>query len=234
MAAALRHAGRTEHATRCCGRTGRSGSHQAAVRGLPGRVASAWSGGGWQPSGQRCHRGMRHRQQCAPSRRRARTRRSETRRPDGVCSRSVIGAPLIEAHTPAAMDGSHFAPFIGDRHTEQGSLCVLGRRRSGRNCCAHPPPATRRPERSGVEWSGDQRDSVPRPPRRAAHRRPGPGQRQRYSPRCASFPIPRKYPAGQPTLYRVLPRSGSPERSAARFPSYPAGNICPAIMGRQR
>ena len=56
MAAALRHAGRTEHATRCCGRTGRSGSHQAAVRGLPGRVASAWSGGGWQPSGQRCHR----------------------------------------------------------------------------------------------------------------------------------------------------------------------------------
>ena len=37
--------------------------------------------------------GMRHRQQCAPSRHRARTRRSETRRPDGVCSRSVIGAP---------------------------------------------------------------------------------------------------------------------------------------------
>ena len=41
MAAALRHAGRTEHATRCCGRTGRSGSHQAAVRALPGRLASA-------------------------------------------------------------------------------------------------------------------------------------------------------------------------------------------------
>ncbi len=56
MAAALRHAGRTEHATRCCERTGRSGSHQAAVRGLPGRMASAWSGGGRQPSGQRCHR----------------------------------------------------------------------------------------------------------------------------------------------------------------------------------
>ena len=37
--------------------------------------------------------GMRHRQQCAPSRRRARTRRSETRRPDGACSRSMIGAP---------------------------------------------------------------------------------------------------------------------------------------------
>jgi hypothetical protein len=37
--------------------------------------------------------GMRHRQQCAPSRHRARTRRSETRRPDGVCSRSVIGVP---------------------------------------------------------------------------------------------------------------------------------------------
>src|SRR4029079_16948703 len=50
------------------------------------------------------------------------------------------------------MDASHFPLFIGDRHTEQGSLCVLGRRRSGRNCCAHPPPATRRPERSGVEW----------------------------------------------------------------------------------
>jgi hypothetical protein len=49
MAAALRHAGRTEHATRWYGRTGRSGSHQAAVRGLPGRVASARSGGGWQP-----------------------------------------------------------------------------------------------------------------------------------------------------------------------------------------
>src|ERR1700750_1936178 len=58
------------------------------------------------------------------------------------------------AHTPADMDGSHFPLFIGDRHTEQGSLCVLGRRRSGRNCCAHPPPATRRPERSGVEISG--------------------------------------------------------------------------------
>jgi len=52
------------------------------------------------------------------------------------------------------MDGSHFPLFIGDRHTEQGSLCVLGRRRSGRNCCAHPPPATRRPERSGVGISG--------------------------------------------------------------------------------
>jgi len=52
----------------------------------------------------------------------------------------------------AAMDGSHFPPFTGDRHTEQGSLCVLDRRRSGRNCCAHPPPATRRPERNGVEW----------------------------------------------------------------------------------
>jgi hypothetical protein len=93
MAAALRHAGRTEHATRCCGRTGRSGSHQAAVRGLPGRVATAWSGSGWQPSGQRCHRRHAARQQCAPSRHRARTRRSETRRPDRVCSRSVIGAP---------------------------------------------------------------------------------------------------------------------------------------------
>jgi hypothetical protein len=93
MAAALRHAGRTEHATRCCGRTGRSGSHQAAVRGLPGRVASARSGGGWQPSGHDAIGGMRHRQQCAPSRYRARTRRSETRRPDDACSRSVIGAP---------------------------------------------------------------------------------------------------------------------------------------------
>src|ERR1700761_5691805 len=51
------------------------------------------------------------------------------------------------AHTPADMDGSHFPLLIGDRHTEQGSLCVLGRRRSGRNCCAHPPPATRR-----LEW----------------------------------------------------------------------------------
>ena len=85
--------------------------------------------------------------------------------------------------------------------------------------------ASDEPERSGVEWSGNQRDSVPRPPRRAAHRRPGPGQRQRHSPRCASFPIPRQYPPGQPTLYRVLPRSGSPERSAARLPSCPAGNI---------
>ena len=66
---------------------------RAAVRGLPGRVASAWSGGGWQPSGQRCHRRHAARQQCAPSRHRARTRRSETRRPDGVCSRSVIDAP---------------------------------------------------------------------------------------------------------------------------------------------
>jgi hypothetical protein len=56
---------------------------------------------------------------------------------------------------------SHFAPFIGDRHTEQGSLCVLGRRRFGRNCCAHPPPATRRPERSGVEWSGVGISGIP-------------------------------------------------------------------------
>ena len=76
-----------------CGRTGRSGPHQAAVRGLPGRVASARSGGGWQPSGHDAIGGMRHRQQCAPSRHRARTRRAETRRPDGACSRSVIGAP---------------------------------------------------------------------------------------------------------------------------------------------
>src|ERR1700750_896354 len=68
------------------------------------------------------------------------------------------------------MDGSHFPLFIGDRHTEQGSLCVLGRRRSGRNCCAHPPPATRRPERSGVEISGIPAlapRGVPPPPRRA-------------------------------------------------------------------
>ena len=65
MAAALRHAGRTEHATRCCGRTGRSGSHQAAVRGLPGRVASTRSGGGWQPAASDAIGGMRHRQQCA-------------------------------------------------------------------------------------------------------------------------------------------------------------------------
>jgi hypothetical protein len=49
--------------------------------------------------------GMRHRQQCAPSRHRARTRRSETRRPDGVCSRSVIGAPADRAHTPARLRG---------------------------------------------------------------------------------------------------------------------------------
>ena len=89
-------------------------------------------------------------------------------------------------------------------------------------------------EAAGAEWSGNQRDSVPRPPPRAAHRQPGPGQCQRHSPRCTSFPIPRQYPPGQPTLYRVLPRPGSPERSAARLPSYPAGNICPAIMGRQR
>ena len=33
--------------------------------------------------------------------------------------------------------------------------------------------------------SGDRRDCVPRPPRRAAHRRPGPGQRQGHSPRRA-------------------------------------------------
>jgi PPOX class probable F420-dependent enzyme len=31
-------------------------------------------------------------------------------------------------------------------------------------------------EAAGAERSGDQRDSVPRPPRRAAQRRPGPGQ----------------------------------------------------------
>lgn len=44
--------------------------------------------------------GMRHRQQCAPSRHPARTRRSETRRPDGVCSRSVIGAPPDRSAQP--------------------------------------------------------------------------------------------------------------------------------------
>ena len=74
----------------------------------------------------------------------------------GTLPRTVRNQTLLKAraHTAAAMDGSHFPPFICDRHTEQGSLCVLGRRRSGRNCCAHPPPATRRPERSGVGISG--------------------------------------------------------------------------------
>ena len=60
---------------------------------IPGRVASARSGGGWQPRASDAIGGMRYRQQWAPSRHRARTRRSETRRPDGACSCSVIGAP---------------------------------------------------------------------------------------------------------------------------------------------
>ena len=59
---------------------------------------------------------------------------------------------------------------------------------------------------AGAEWSGDQRDSVPRPPRRAAHRRPGPGQRQRHSPRCTSFPISASVPARPANaLSRVAP-----------------------------
>ena len=115
-------------------------------------------------------------------------------------------ATVIDCHTKAVIGGRRrygrvtLPPFIGDRHTEQGSLCVLGRRRSGRNCCAHPLPATRRPERSG-----DQRDSVPRPPRRAAHRRPGPASVRGTHPAAHRFPVPRQYPPGRPTLYRVSP-----------------------------
>ena len=44
-------------------------------------------------------------------------------------------------------------------------------------------------ERSGVEWSGDQRDSVPRPPRRAAHRRPAPVSVRGIHPAAHRFPF---------------------------------------------
>jgi hypothetical protein len=113
------------------------------------------------------------------------------------------------------MDGSYFAPFIGDRH--RIGLFV----RSGQ-----AEIRTQLLCSSAVSYEAarrDQRDSVPRPPRRAAHRRPGPGQRQRHSPCCTSFPIPRQYPPGRPALYRVSPRPGSPERSAAPVTVLPGG-----------
>lgn len=73
--------------------TGRSGSHHAAVRGLRAGWPPRGPAAAGSPAASDAVGGMRYRQQCAPSRHRARTRRSEIRRPDGVCSRSVIGAP---------------------------------------------------------------------------------------------------------------------------------------------
>jgi hypothetical protein len=156
MAAALRHAGRTEHARRCCGRTGRSGSHQAAVRGLPGRVASARSGGGWQPSGHDAIGGMRHRQQCAPSRHRARTRRSETRRPDGICSRSVIGAlPDRSAHSRRYLDGNLVASVAACAVPERIDLCGATRvaGRANRRAVVAESSASFWPNTTGM-WPG--------------------------------------------------------------------------------
>ena len=52
---------------------------------------------------RRPSRGGAGSQPPGPGRHRARTRRSETRRPDRVCSRSAIGARLIKAHTAAVL-----------------------------------------------------------------------------------------------------------------------------------
>jgi len=100
------------------------------------------------------------------------------------------------------MDGSHFAPFIADRHTEQGTWCVLDRRRSGRNCCAPLPPATRRPERSGAGISG-----IPSLARRSVQHidDPAPASVRGTHP-LHIVPIPRQYPPRSASaLSRVAP-----------------------------
>jgi len=71
---------------------------------------------------RRPSRGDAASQPPGPGRHRARTRRSETRRPDRVCSRSAIGARLIKARTAFDMVGNLVAKVATRCRAEPGDL----------------------------------------------------------------------------------------------------------------
>ena len=94
----------------------------------------------------------------APERRRCRAARSGP----VLDGRLDVHHPAVaESHDRARIKRTfpplwtgHTSPRLSAIATPNRALCAFWQAGSGRDCCAHPPPATRRPERSGAGISG--------------------------------------------------------------------------------